>query len=278
MTSSDTDAREFKEIEAFAVELARGGGARVQSALATELTVRHKTAALGGTPARDPVSNVDRETEVWLREQISARYPTHGIVGEEFDDSSANSDFIWCIDPIDGTTNFVHAFPMFACSIGVLHRAKAVVGAVWCSTSHELRPGVYHARDGGGLRFEDHALRRRAPIEGVICRLTGEPGGAIDCDLPRDRRATGSAAIECALVAAGSMRWALFGRVHVWDVAGGVALAQASGLKCWTRDDEGWTEFSAFTVPAGRTLRDWREPLLLASVDDAQLLRGVKPV
>ncbi len=272
------DARTLKEIESFAVELARGGGARVQSALATEVTVRHKTAALGEKPARDPVSNVDRETETWLRERIASRYPSHGVIGEEFDDASTDSDFVWCLDPIDGTTNFVHAFPMFACSIGVLHRGQPVAGAVWCSTSHELRPGVYHARDGGGLRFEDHSLRRRPPVEGVVCRLTGEPGGAIDCDLPRDRRATGSAAIECALVAAGSMRWAMFGRVHIWDVAGGLALARASGLECWTRGERGWTAFSSFSAPAGRGLRDWRQPLLLASVEDAELLRNVAPV
>jgi myo-inositol-1(or 4)-monophosphatase len=65
---------------------------------------------------------------------------------------------VWAIDPIDGTTNFVNGFPLFAASIGMLHRGCPVVGAIWCSTSYALRAGVYHARAGGALRFEGEPL------------------------------------------------------------------------------------------------------------------------
>jgi len=267
----------LQEIERTALELAAAAGTEIAAALTRTLAVRYKTAATDVRAARDPVSDVDLLVEQGMRAEIGRRFPGHATLGEE---SGAGDDrpaaFVWVLDPVDGTTNFVHAFPLFACSIGVLYHGVPVVGAVWCSTSHELRPGVFHARRGGELLFENRALRVRPPSEHVISRLLGDPG-RFESKLEFDRRSTGSAAIECAFVAAGILSSAVLRRPHAWDVAGGVALALAGQKEVWERDGDGWRSFQSFADGEAATaedLRAWRGSLLLGAPEMLEGLRG----
>src|SRR5690606_36915658 len=110
-----------------------------------------------------------------------------------------SDDFVWAIDPIDGTTNFVNGFPIFGASIGVLYRGVPIAGAIWSSLTHTLSAGVYHARRGGPLSFDGSAIKA-ARNPDVRRRLAG--AAVIGPDRGRwDFRKTGSAAVECALVA-----------------------------------------------------------------------------
>jgi myo-inositol-1(or 4)-monophosphatase len=130
-------------MEALAVELARHAGREVVAAFGTIFMVRYKTGARDAVSKRDPVSEIDRRVVVLIRKRLAAHFPDHGVIGEELAERSGrDSNVVWAIDPIDGTTNFVNGFPLFAASIGVLHRGRAVAGAVWCSVSHALRAGV----------------------------------------------------------------------------------------------------------------------------------------
>src|SRR5690606_7734125 len=150
---------------------------------------------------RDPVSEVDRAVETLVRERVAARFPGHDIVGEEVDHHpSPDHEFVWVVDPVDGTANFINGFPLFAVSIGVLHRGAPVVGAVWCGTSHALRPGVYHAHLGGALHFDGEAIEPDRPAAGVRRRLSAAAGGAPAGTREWDHRITGCAAIEVAFV------------------------------------------------------------------------------
>src|SRR5918995_694248 len=91
------------------------------------------------------------------------RFSGHDILGEESEERPGReSDFVWAVDPVDGTTNFVNGFTLFAASIGVLHHGRPIVGAIWCSCTHALRPGVYHGRDGACLCLDGETLNRRA--------------------------------------------------------------------------------------------------------------------
>ena len=267
----------LQELERAAFELAAAGGAEITAALGRTLAVRYKTAATELKRARDPVSDVDLAVEEAIRAEILRRFPDHACLGEEAGPEDRGADFVWVLDPIDGTTNFVHAFPLFACSIGVLHRGVPVVGAVWCSSSHELRSGVFHARRGGELLFENRALRVRPPSEHVISRLLGHPG-RFEEKLEFDRRTTGSAAVECAFTAAGILSSAVLRRPHVWDVAGGVALALAAKKQVWQREDGGWASFESFArgfdAPSPADLRAWRGSLLLGATEVLEGLRG----
>lgn len=267
----------LQELERTAFELAAAGGAELGAAQSRILKVRYKTAASDALRARDPVSDVDLAVEEAMRAAIRRRFPDHACLGEEAGAGGAESDFVWALDPIDGTTNFVHAFPLFACSLGVLHRGAPVAGAVWCSSSHELRSGVFHARRGGELRFENRALRVRPPSEHVLSRLLGDPG-RFEEKLDFERRSTGSAAIECAFAAAGILSSAVLRRPHVWDVAGGVALALAARKLVWERRDGAWSPFESFAhgpqAASLAALQEWRGSLLLGAPETLEGLRG----
>lgn len=256
------------EIEVTAVELARLAAAEIETALGRTLAVRYKGDPLAAATYKDPVSEVDQAVEVLLRARLAQRFPEHDIIGEEMDERPGrNHDFAWVVDPIDGTTNFVNGFPMFSAAIGVLYRGHPVVGALWCSTSHALRPGIYHARHGGRLRFEDEPIEIRRSLD-VRRYLAGEPEATLSDDQPWDVRKTGSAAIECAFVAAGLLRVARFERPNVWDIGGGIALVLATGGEVRTRGPAGWTPMTRFEAPSdaqgGRgDLRSWRQPIVI---------------
>lgn len=273
------DVATLDEIEAVATDLARFAGEEIQRARQGEINVEYKTEGKGDRAPTDPVSEVDRNVEALLRERLAERFPDHGIVGEEEDKHpSPDAEYVWAVDPVDGTTNFVNGFPLFASSIGVLHRGRPIVGAVWVSTSHELRPGVYHARRDGVLRFDGEAVKLGPPASGVSRRLAAAPGGAAGRQPGWDNRVTGCAAIECAFVAAGIFNSASFWGPGLWDVAAGVTLLAAAGREVWTRDGGGWKPLDRFEAPErvkeDRTpsLRDWRRPLLVGEREAVELL------
>lgn len=256
---------ELAALERMAVELAGLAAAEITTALGRTLAVRYKGARPGEAAPKDPVSEVDHKVEVLVRARLGERFPEHGIIGEEIDEPAHGShDIVWVIDPIDGTANFVNGLPLFAAAIGVLHRGQPVVGALWCSTSHALRAGIYHARAGGPVAFENEPLAQRRNVA-VRRHLAGEPEATADAGLPWDVRKTGSAAIECAFVAAGLLRVARFEWPNVWDVGGGVALVQVAGGEVRVREAGGWASFTGFGDR--EEARRWRRPMILGERD-----------
>ncbi len=79
---------------------------------------------------RSPVTEVDRGVEKKLREMIGAKFPSHGIIAEEFGSERENAEWVWVIDPIDGTKSFISGVPLFVTLIGLLHCGKPVLGAI----------------------------------------------------------------------------------------------------------------------------------------------------
>lgn len=260
------DSLDLPAMEALAVELATLAGREIVAAFGTIFTVRYKTGARDAGSLRDPVSEIDRRVEVLIRERLAKHFPDHGVIGEELAEREGrDSDFVWAIDPIDGTANFVNGFPLFAASIGVLHRGRAVAGAVWCSVSHALRAGVYHASVGAKLRFEGADVTPKVNAA-VLRRLASVPIVADADEAGWETRKTGSAALECALVAAGLLEVARFAAPNVWDVAAGVALIEAGGGIVRAQDGRVWTPMNSF-VRADRNLdlRHWRQPLVVGT-------------
>lgn len=260
---------ELTRIERLAVEVASLAGAEITNALGTMLTVRYKTMPEDQAQWRDPVSEVDHRVETLIRARLADSFPEHNIIGEEFDvEPSLDHEFVWAIDPIDGTTNFVNGLPLFAASIGVLREGRPVAGAVWCSSSHRLRAGVYHAHEGGALYFEGNPVATKSN-KTVRRRLAGTPDGQ-DVTGPWESRKTGSAAIECAFVAAGLLEVARFIRPNIWDVAGGIALVSASGGHIRQRTTGDWTMLERFSVDQSEqpgSLRRWSADIILGSAE-----------
>lgn len=296
----DLDALLLRRIERTALDLAHLAGAEIVQQLGRNVTIRYKAvdpekvaaqamkeqaATMGDRPTqpinlfRDPVSEVDQNVERMIRARLAEVFPTHDVLGEEISDATGrDSDFVWAIDPVDGTTNFINGFPLFAASIGVLHRGRPIAGAVWCSASHALYAGVYHACLGGDVCFDGEALRPRLN-PGIRRRLAGEPQAVPDVDLPWEVRKTGSAAIECAFVAAGMLRVARFERPNIWDVAGGLALIQAAGGTVLTYAEGAWGNFTAFEAPLSAKghaaqLRQWHRPVIIGDPEGVALLRA----
>ena len=268
------------ELEAIARELAGAAGAEITAALGRSINVDYKNGDKSeeGAPT-DPVSEVDRAVEEMIRERLAERLPDHAVLGEEQDDHPLpDAEYLWAIDPVDGTTNFVNRYPLFAASVGVLHEGVPVAGAVWCSASHGLGPGVYHAHHGGPLNFEGEPVET-VENQGVRRSLSAAPGGAPGRAASWDNRVTGSAAIECVYVAAGIFTTAQFWGVHAWDLAAGLVLAEAAGREALIREGAGWKPFERF-VPPSRvredrtpTLRDWSRPMLVGTPEGLTQLR-----
>ena len=260
--------KELQEIEDVAVELASLAGSQITRTLGSIFTVRYKTGPQEAEISlRDPVSEVDGVIESLIRARIGDRFPDHAIIGEEMKDRHEDA-YLWAVDPIDGTTNFVNGFPLFAASIGVLCEGKPVVGALWCSISHALRAGVYHAHDGGPLRFESDEVTSRVNPE-VRRKLAGVPFALPSDEFAWETRKTGSAAIECALVAAGLMQVARFTSPNIWDVAGGLALVRAAGREVRRHDGDAWVPMESFTPMRGANeigdLRHWHGGLVVGT-------------
>lgn len=252
----------LQDIERLAVELAGIAGTEITNAFGSLLAIKYKTAA-SGNGWRDPVSEVDSKVERMIRERLAENYPGHDVIGEEMIERPApDSDFIWVVDPIDGTTNFINGFPLFSVSIGILNKGVPVVGALWCTVSHALRSGVYHCTSGGKLRFDGMDVTPKVN-PAVRRRLVGVPV-ATATDGIWEARKTGSAAFECAMVAAGLLQAARFTSPNIWDIAGGLALIFAGGGIVRRREKNRWVPMTRF-APAGsnRDLRFWQGELVV---------------
>ena len=228
------------------------------------------------------MTEVDHAVEDLIRAAVLARFPEHGILGEERADTGpADAEWIWVIDPLDGTSNFINGLPTFSCSVGVLWRGAPVVGAIFVATSRHLSSGVYHARAGGGAFFDDRPVRFPPTPLQARARLTAMPGGTTGVTGVRGRRfgvvrTLGSVAAELAYTAEGVLQMAFLSDAKVWDVAAGVAICQAAGAAVCVRAPRGgrWRTFTAFADGVDRTptcveVRAWHE---LMGVGDPALV------
>lgn len=240
------------EMERLAVRLVGVAGAEIESAFGRQIDVRYKKTSPSEYSLGEPVSEIDLKIEGILRENLARFYPSHGIIGEEFEkESKSDSDIVWAIDPIDGTDNFVNGFPLFSSSLSALYQGRPIVGALWCSTSHLLRSGIYHAHAGGEVKFEgQHISFARNNVRRGL--LGGNPRLLVDADLSWSVRQTGSAAIECVFVASGMLQIARFTHANVWDIGAGVALVQAAGHEVRHKTEAGWEQLRQLPVSHAR--------------------------
>lgn len=185
----------------------------------------------------DYASEVDRMAEREIITIIKSAYPDHAILAEESGQHKGN-DFVWVIDPLDGTTNFLHGFPQYAVSIALKHKGRLEVGVVY----DPLRDELFTAKRGGGAMLNNRRLRvtNQSSLKGALIG-TGFPFKtdqhleayvgmfkAITKDSAGIRRA-GAAALDLAYVAAGRLDgfWEI--GVMEWDMAAGILLIKEAG-------------------------------------------------
>jgi myo-inositol-1(or 4)-monophosphatase len=185
----------------------------------------------------DFVSEVDRQAEQIIIETIRKAYPDHGILAEE-SGAQGGDEFVWVIDPLDGTTNFLHNFPHFAVSIALQHKSKILHGVVF----DPLRQELFTASRGDGAQLDNRKIRvsRKTELDGALLG-TGFPFrefANVDQYLATLRafipqcagiRRAGSAALDLAYVAAGRLDGFWEFGLKRWDVAAGILLIQEAG-------------------------------------------------
>jgi myo-inositol-1(or 4)-monophosphatase len=266
--------------EATAIELACAAGQRALEAFRASVALEFK-----GRKQNDPVTVLDRETETFLRQGLRAAFPDHGLLGEEHaDDIAADADYVWVIDPIDGTANFASGVPLWGISIGLLQAGAPVVGCIWVPVGPTLTSGAYHARLGSGAWFQDQSVHvSKAPDErGQIMGLPGDYLRAFrirrsDRGVSRaeralpDGRTTGSCTAELVLIASGALRAGIMVRPSIWDVAAGALIVREAGGDVLTWEDRRWQAFARFAAaPPTRgkgepALRHWGRPLVMGA-------------
>lgn len=185
----------------------------------------------------DFVSDVDRSAEREIIGIIRKAYPDHGILAEE-GGSRPGNEVTWIIDPLDGTTNFLHGFPQFSVSIGIKHKDRLQHAVVY----DPLRQELFTASRGEGAQLNERRMRvsQQKGLEGALLG-TGFPFRKyhyLDCYLATfkalfqdaaDIRRPGSAALDLAYMAAGRLDgfWEL--GLAQWDIAAGALLIQEAG-------------------------------------------------
>lgn len=224
--------------------MALAAGARMQSARDTggARDVEHKGRV-------DLVTRVDRDVQAFLVDAIAARFAGEAIVGEEDarDGRPQTDGPVWYVDPIDGTTNYVHGFPFYCVSIARWDPTQGAVGVVHAPALDEL----FAAAEGGGAtierplrgeaprplhashctRVEDALLATGFPYErGALARLNLSVVGRALTRCRGIRRA-GSAALDLCFVASGRLDGYWEMALHPWDVAAGVVIAREAGAR-----------------------------------------------
>lgn len=213
-----------------AMEIAQEAGALLAELANQPLEIKYKRRS-------DLVTIADRRSEALIVGKLRERFPDHAIVAEEGGNHRSASDYCWYVDPLDGTTNYAHGFPVYCVSIGLAYRGEPIAGVVFDPTRNNL----YSAERGAGAYLNGGRLRVSA-TENLSESLaaTGFPPFASNHDLniqfyfrftelSHGIRRAGSAALDLCSVAEGHFEgfWEL--KLNPWDKAAGVLMVSEAG-------------------------------------------------
>ncbi|HTZ95670.1 MAG TPA: inositol monophosphatase family protein [Terriglobales bacterium] len=212
--------------------IAREAGALLMENFQQNVKVEYKGEA-------DLVTIADRKSEALIRERIRQQWPTHDILGEEGGLQDTGSDYRWYVDPLDGTTNFAHGFPVFCVSMALEYKGEVIAGVVFDPTRDEL----FAAEKGSGARLNDRPIHVSKTTNLAECLVaTGFPSHKrhknpniffyhhITLRTHGVRRA-GSAALDLCYVACGRFDAFWEFKLNPWDTAAGVLLVEEAGGK-----------------------------------------------
>jgi len=200
---------------------------------------------------KDYVTEVDRAAEEAIIDILRTAYPDHAILAEETGEHGAAGgvppDFQWIIDPLDGTTNFIHGFPNYAVSIALLHRGQAAHAVIYDPSRNEMftasrGSGAFlndrRVRVSGCTRYHDALLASHVPKSTAL--PADSPFSPMLADCAAARR-TGSVVLDLAYVACGRLDGFCGVRLKPWDMAaGGLMVLEAGGLLSDFEGEQGW--------------------------------------
>ncbi len=293
IADAQTFQEQLQEIETAAVAMAWGAGRILSDQFGRQLSIEYKD-----KNQLDPVTSADKATQEFLVKEITRLFPSHGILGEEGSDETDPTgpapDFLWVLDPLDGTTNFLNGLPVYASSIGILHRGRPVAGALYIPWPSPGGGFVLHCRRGGGARFTLSEGAASEPVavyaseKPVGNRLIGLPGFFVQTTKfgkpvgsnPGELRTTGSIAYELAMTACGVLQYAIIGAPRMWDMLAGAIAVQEAGGTVMTRltKEKQWHAMDSLVPtweekpPTLKELRQWVAPLVAGNQHVAPLI------
>jgi myo-inositol-1(or 4)-monophosphatase len=230
-----------------AEHLARAAGAILREGYAQGVAEGSDGVAYEHKGAVDLVTAYDRRSEKLILDGLRQAFPEHAFNAEEQGRSAHSADHEWLVDPLDGTTNFAHTFPVFAVSLALVRRGQLLVGVVY----DPLRDELFAAEAGQGATLNGRRLRVSALAD--LGRALLATGFAYDVRTnPHNNfdqfrqfhvraqavRRAGAAALDCAYVAAGRLDGYWDRGIKPWDVGAGALLVREAGGQVTTPEGD----------------------------------------
>ncbi|HRN25919.1 MAG TPA: inositol monophosphatase family protein [Ignavibacteriaceae bacterium] len=190
------------------------------------------------TNEKNLVTEIDKKAEKAILDFISKKYPAHNILTEESGEYKKDSDYLWVIDPIDGTTNFAHGLPIFSISIGVMKKDEIIAGVVY-----DVMQNVFYSAEKGSGSFanenkinvsDNNKLGLGVLVTGFPYNIAENPDNAFErfetlTKKARAVRRLGSAAIDFCYVARGVFDGFWEVSLQPWDLCAGKLLVEEAG-------------------------------------------------
>jgi myo-inositol-1(or 4)-monophosphatase len=277
------DRQVLVDAEAVCVQAIQEAGALLLSYFRRPLEVEFKEKG-----QQSPVTEADRRSEALLRDALSHAFPGHGIIGEEAEDAvNPEADYLWFLDPLDGTTNFAAGLPAFAVSMGLCFRGVPVLGVV--AVPWEGPGGtIFRAHAGGGAYCNNEPMQAAGDDVPDGTRLASTPGWMLHqyrvqrgAKVQRlNVRSAGSIAYELAYAARGTFQLTVISGARLWDMVAGAVLVQEAGgavLFCngKARRWDAWEAFQrqALSAPFGQDAAALRKLHVYMLAGNAQIVR-----
>jgi myo-inositol-1(or 4)-monophosphatase len=214
------------------IKISKEAGNIIRNGFGTNLNIEYKT------NESNLVTEIDKASEKLITEFIKKNYPTHGILAEEGGETKSNSEYLWVVDPLDGTTNFAHGVPIFSVSIGVQKNGKSIAGVVY----DVMQDVVYSAEKGSGAFAngrkitvgKNDKLNHSVLVTGFPYNVADNPETIFKkfealTKASRGMRRLGSAAIDFCYVAKGVFDGFWEVSLNPWDICGGKLILEEAG-------------------------------------------------
>ena len=220
-------------LDAFLVDLNKASGEVILPLFRAEHGLSNKA----GPGAFDPVTEADKGAERIIRKLIAERFPEHGVIGEEYGEDRPDAEFVWVLDPIDGTRAFVSGLPVWTTLIGLRHQGEPVLGSIGQPFTGELFIG--HAGGSRLITPQGVRLLRARPCSALDQALIATTDPALFKGAEHDawtnlRSSVRLARLGCdayayAMVAMGTLDVVVESGLKAWDIESAVPLIAGAG-------------------------------------------------
>lgn len=225
--------KELRQALKFASTVALEAGAILRKGITGKIKISYKSRI-------DPVTEFDFKSDRHIVSRLRKKFPAHSIMTEEGSDTDKSSDYIWIIDPLDGTVNYAHGFPVYAVSIALQKKGESILGIIYDPERNELFSAGY--KIGAQMNGKKISVSREKRLDRSLlstgfgynvrtARLNNLGLFARMVKTAQAVRRAGSAALDLSWVACGRLDglWEFY--LHPWDSAAGIILVKEAGGK-----------------------------------------------